>query len=303
MNSSIEMKNSTKRKIPVSVRTVCDYINQNLDSDLSLDFLCEIAHCSKFHFSRQFSATLGIGVIKYINLMRLKRACYQLAFIQEKKIIDISIDANFENHESFCRAFKKVFELSPSQFRNTQDWPQWQNIFKLPRLSETNDPHSHNRLEIMKVSLINFDSTKVALLEHRDVPSKLLQTVGKFIEWRKQSKLSPVSSSKTFGVAYDDPKTCKDADFRFDICSTVSQDIPSNSQGVINSKIPAGRCAQIRHLGSHELMDDKIRYLYQHWLPESGEQLRDFPCFFYYHNLIPFVQEHELITDIYLPLV
>jgi len=50
-------------------------------------------------------------------------------------------------------------------------------------------------------------------------------------------------------------------------------------------------------------MDDKIRMLYQQWLPEGGEELRDFPVFFHYLNLFPQVAEHQLITDIYLPLV
>nr|WP_231855061.1 GyrI-like domain-containing protein [Photobacterium profundum] len=46
----------------------------------------------------------------------------------------------------------------------------------------------------------------------------------------------------------------------------------------------------------------KIHYLYGQWLPESGEELRDDPCFFHYMNFFPEVSEHELITDIYLPL-
>jgi AraC family transcriptional regulator len=42
--------------------------------------------------------------------------------------------------------------------------------------------------------------------------------------------------------------------------------------------------------------------LYRDWLPESGEELRDFPLFFHYHNFVHEVAEHELLTDIYLPL-
>ncbi|MHB1285572.1 MAG: GyrI-like domain-containing protein [Leptospirales bacterium] len=37
-------------------------------------------------------------------------------------------------------------------------------------------------------------------------------------------------------------------------------------------------------------------------MPESGEDLRDFPLYFHYLNLITETPEHELITDIYLPL-
>lgn len=34
----------------------------------------------------------------------------------------------------------------------------------------------------------------------------------------------------------------------------------------------------------------------------NEEELRDFPCFFNYINMFPEIPEHDLITDIYLPL-
>ncbi len=43
-------------------------------------------------------------------------------------------------------------------------------------------------------------------------------------------------------------------------------------------------------------------YLYREWLPQSGELPGDFPIFFHYVNVGPDVQEHEMVTDVYLPL-
>ncbi|MFK5949391.1 MAG: GyrI-like domain-containing protein [Methylococcales bacterium] len=154
----------------------------------------------------------------------------------------------------------------------------------------------------LAVEITTFKKTKVAVFEHRGSPAVLNDSISQFIEWRKNTGLSPVEQCNTYGVAYDDPATTIAEDFRFDICGEVSADIPKNTQGVITKTIPAGRCAKIRHLGSHEQMDEKIRALYSQWLPESGEALRDFPCFFHYINLFPQVAEHQLITDIYLPL-
>jgi len=42
--------------------------------------------------------------------------------------------------------------------------------------------------------------------------------------------------------------------------------------------------------------------LFTEWLPASGETLGDFPLFFHYVNVGPDVAEHEMITDVYLPL-
>ena len=46
---------------------VFDYIDQNLHGDLSLDSLSQVAHFSKFHFSRQFSGYTGVSVLGMCN--------------------------------------------------------------------------------------------------------------------------------------------------------------------------------------------------------------------------------------------
>lgn len=43
-------------------------------------------------------------------------------------------------------------------------------------------------------------------------------------------------------------------------------------------------------------------YLFETWLPQSGESSGDFPIFFHYVNVGPDVREEEMITDVYLPL-
>jgi len=154
----------------------------------------------------------------------------------------------------------------------------------------------------MQVNIVNFPETKVAVLEHRGVPSLVNESVSTFIDWRKSSMLSPVKTSKTFGIVYDDPNVVAPADFRFDICGSIESDVPQNPQGIINKTIPGGCCAVVRHTGSHDYMDAKIYKLYGEWLPESGEELRDFPFYFHYLNFFPEVEEHQLLTDIYLPI-
>jgi AraC family transcriptional regulator len=111
-----------------------------------------------------------------------------------------------------------------------------------------------------------------------------------------------VKTSKTMGLVYDNPDTVEPAAFRFDICGSVATEVPPNRQGVVNKVIPAGRCAVLRHLGAHERLGESIYYLYREWLPGSGEELRDFPLFFHYLNLKPETPDHELITDVHLPL-
>ncbi len=272
---------------------VFDYIDRHLGENLTVELLSRVANFSKYHFHRQFSEYAGISVFRYIQLMRLKRASYRLVFNKLEKITDIALDAGFENPESFSRAFKNAFGQTPSEFRAGPEWKSWNERYELP---------IRERKHTMEVKIVGFEETKVAALEHRGAPVSVNDSAAIFIEWRKASGLSPAISSKTFGIAYDNPDTTAPEQFRFDICGAVSDDVPANPQGVVNKVIPAGRCAVIRLYGPHEGIGTCAYYLYRDWLPESGEELRDFPLYFHYLNLRPKTPEHELVTDIYLPL-
>lgn len=286
------MHELTKKNYAKRFERVLAYIEQHLDEALSVDALSNVANFSKFHFHRQFTQYVGLGVAAYVRRLRLRRASYQLAFGHER-VIDIALAAGFESPEAFARAFRQAFGQSPSRFRTSPQWEPWTKRVRLP-------PRERNKE--MKVSIVNFSETPIAVLEHLGAPALVNDTVLKFIEWRKATGLSPVKTCRTFGIVYDDPNTTPADEFRFDICGEVSAPVPANPQDVGNGTIPGGRCAVVRHLGSHEQIADSIYPLYRDWLPQSGEDLRDFPLFFHYLNLMPDTAEHELITDIYLPL-
>jgi AraC family transcriptional regulator len=153
--------------------------------------MSDVAAFSKYHFHRVFSVYTGMSVTKFIQLSRLKRASYRLAFEDDKRVIDIALEAGFESPEAFSRAFKRTFDQSPSEFRAEPKWPEWHMRFKL---------HVKPLREIqMNVDIVNFETTKVALIEHLGSPERVLETAAKLIAWRKDTGLSPVKASNTYG--------------------------------------------------------------------------------------------------------
>jgi AraC family transcriptional regulator len=126
-----------------------------------------------------------------------------------ERIIDIALDAGFENPESFSRALKNTFGQTPSAFRKNPAWQPWNEQYKFP---------SRQRMQNMGVKIVDFEQTRIAAFPHRGAPELVNDSVPVFIEWRKQSGLSPVKSSRTFGIAYDNPDTTEPEKFRFDIC-------------------------------------------------------------------------------------
>jgi AraC family transcriptional regulator len=278
---------------------VMNYINSQLCENLNLDDLCRVANFSKYHFHRQFSDYFGISVHRYIQLLRLKRASYQLAFRKQLKITDIALSSGYENAESFSRAFKNFIGQTPSEFRAEPQWKPWGEKYqplKIGRFLKMQNPTQDR-----KVSIVQFPKTRLAALEHRGPESTLGDTIRRFIEWRKKHKVLP-SNSNTFNLLYNDAESKVSDQCRIDICAEINDDVLENKEGVVSKTIEAGRCALLRHVGSEAALSDSIQYLYAKWLPQSGEELRDFPVFLHRVTLFPDLPEHENIVDIYLAL-
>ena len=111
------------------MRRVLDHIDRHLDSDLDLETVSGVAAFSKFHFHRQFTATFGLSVHRYVQLARMKRASHQLAYMDAQSVTDIAMDAGYDAPDAFARAFRQRFGQSPSSFRRSPDWEPWLAAF------------------------------------------------------------------------------------------------------------------------------------------------------------------------------
>src|SRR6476661_3904191 len=150
------------------MRRVLDHIDRHLDSDLDLETLRSVAAFSKFHFHRQFTATFGLSVHRYVQLARMKRASYRLAYRDDPSVTDIAMDAGYDAPDAFTRAFRQRFGQSPSSFRKCPDWEPWLAAF---------GPLDNARSKLMQrtfntddVTIRDVPPTRVAILEHRGSP-------------------------------------------------------------------------------------------------------------------------------------
>ena len=280
-------------------RRVLSYIDAQPGADLSVERLSSVAAFSKFHFHRQFSALFGLSAHAYVQLARMKRASTQLTYESWRSILEIALDNGYESSEAFSRAFRKRFGQAPSNFRADPPWGTYEAAFH--ELLRIRREHMKKTYTPADVEIVHFDETPIAVAEHRGDPARLGETIRRFIEWRRQNGLPPKISA-TYNILYTDPVTTPPEEFQHDVCCATHKPIADNPQGVIAKLIPAGRCARLRHTGSDDLLRESVHYLYFTWLPQSGEEPRDFPLFAQRVNLYPEVPESEAIVDLFLPL-
>jgi AraC family transcriptional regulator len=153
----------------------------------------------------------------------------------------------------------------------------------------------------MDVKIVTFPETKVAAIEHFGPPTLEHDTVRRLIAWKIEQRLLDRVRHRSYGVHYTDPRTVAPSDHHVDFCLSVDQEVLPNSFGVVNKVIPRNRCALARDIGSRYNNKTAV-YLYEEWLPRSGELHGSFPMFFHYVNVGPDVKQEDMITDVYLPL-
>ena len=99
------------------LKQVLDYIGDNLADDLSLSQLAAVAGMSPHYFAGLFSKSTGHPPHRFVLLQRIERAKQSLRN-PGRSIIEIGLDAGFQNPSHFARMFRKFVGTSPSRFQS-----------------------------------------------------------------------------------------------------------------------------------------------------------------------------------------
>ena len=91
-----------------------DYIEENLQTEITAAELAEMAGFSLFHYYRLFQQATGLPVMQYILRRRLLHGVY--AMKQRSTRIDAALRFGFDTYAGFYRAFCREFGSTPSEF-------------------------------------------------------------------------------------------------------------------------------------------------------------------------------------------
>lgn len=102
--------------IPTQLGLATDFINRNYAKPLALDDIARAAGISVSHLHMLFREQLGESPHQYLIQKRLRAAGHALATGSDS-IKAVASEVGYPNPESFCRAFKKFFGRSASEYR------------------------------------------------------------------------------------------------------------------------------------------------------------------------------------------
>ncbi|HLV10787.1 MAG TPA: AraC family transcriptional regulator [Halanaerobiales bacterium] len=99
------------------ISQVLNYIEDHLEESLDYERVADLFHFSPYYFHRLFSAVVGKPIAAYIRERRLAKAC-SLLKNTDKTITSICFECGFNSSQSFSRAFKNSYGISPTDYRN-----------------------------------------------------------------------------------------------------------------------------------------------------------------------------------------
>lgn len=101
-------------KYDENIDNILNYINTNLNSDLSLDKLSDKFYMSKYYLMHKFKKYTGYTIYNYIMQKRIIMANNLIK--NGKPITEACFECGFGDYSSFLKAFKKIFGTSPKQY-------------------------------------------------------------------------------------------------------------------------------------------------------------------------------------------
>ncbi len=150
------------------------------------------------------------------------------------------------------------------------------------------------------LTIRDLEPIRVATVSHRGPYTGIGGAFERLIAWAgEHGLLGP--ATRMFGVYHDNPTIVPAAELRSEACLLVGPEIQGDATVSIE-EIPGGRHAVVRYQGPYEELDRVYRWLYQGWLPQSGETPTGRPCFQEYLNNPQTLPPAEWLTLVCLPL-
>ncbi|RXK10022.1 hypothetical protein CRV05_06495 [Halarcobacter bivalviorum] len=268
---------------------VLHYIETHLDDELSINTLAKIAGYSPFYFCKIFKASVGESVMSYALRLKINKASTNI-INTKNSIIEIAFDIGFETPNGFNKAFKKVFNMTPTEYRS-------KHVELLCKYKE-------NR---MKQPEIKYRETVYVIYNTKyGAYENSVCTAWDELIWKldSQNRINILSNSELFGICYSDPETTPENEIRYDAAISCKKEEVDTfiEKGFYVKKIEGGKFATLSYFGKDET--NRVWMDLFSWIVENNlsNQCKNIPPFEKYLNWSPEISDEEIIKEIYIPL-
>ncbi|MEA3321392.1 MAG: AraC family transcriptional regulator [Bacillota bacterium] len=273
------------------INQMVEYIENNLESSLSLEELASISTYSPFHFQRLFKAHVGETPANYVKRLRMEKAAHLLIYEHSIPITQIAFMCGFTSLSYFTTSFHTFFQCSPTK------WREGAYLERFPREYADNSKKSKQLRNMEQEQHINkgynkfqwLDLEKVKIMEFPSCITVKRQNVGPYTQgipdvWERVyhwAKARDIMTDNTFlfGVPKNNPYITPAKMSRYD-CHLAVEGLMDDT--LVTYQFKGGKHVvyefdePVDYLERNRLIECYSE-LYSFWLPKSGYKYLDNP--------------------------
>jgi AraC family transcriptional regulator len=261
------------------VNRAIDYITNHLSASLKLEDVARVAHFSPFHFHRIFRAIAGETVHDFVKRLRCERALYLIAHSDGRTLTEIALACGFGSSSDFSRSFRQHFGVAPRAFDV--------DALRRSRRDEMARAMSgQTRLEILPsganpdnfvAHLRRLPARRVAYLRvfKPYEGGRAMAATAQLVTWARERGLA---GGQWLGYQWDDPEIVPLDRCRYDIGVEIPESVRLDA-GISETRFAPMTVAEIDIAGAVDLELRALDWLFTTWLPHSGFEPDDQPCF------------------------
>ena len=289
------------------INRVFEFIDENLEADLSLNTIAGIAFFSPFHFHRVFKFVTGETLNEYVIRRRIEKSALDVLH-KNITITELAHKFGFSDNSSFSRTFKKYYGVSPTEFKkqnpnrhskicqlnskNGQDYPEYEkyiciidNLKNWIKMNANIEIREMPTMELAYVSSIG--------------PQNLENAYGKLIKWAKPRGLVN-DQTKMITIYHDSFKVTQANKVRMSASILLNKPVATDGEIGLTS-IQPGKCI----VGNFEIELKEFEKSWTGlfvWMNENGYKKADREPFEVYHNNFNEHPERKAIVDFCIPV-
>jgi AraC family transcriptional regulator len=250
-----------------SMYQAVQFIEGHLKEPISVQDVADSIGYSLYHFSRTFNSVVGHSPYDYIMRRRLSESARDL-IESGRKITDIAFEYQFNNPETYSRAFRRMFGMLPNQVKKNR------SITKLIFKSEiTLEYIKHiNQGDYLKPKLIELDAIHlVGLVSLVTDEARIIPELWERFRLEVESISNRLRPERYYGVSFS-PLSWDLGGF-FHMVSVEVDALDVIPPVLVGKRIHPMKYARFIHKGLSKDVGMTFDYIYQTWLPKSGNSI------------------------------
>lgn len=257
----------------VPIHRAIEWIEARLKDEVSVADMAAVAGYSLFHFIRTFDQSVHHTPYDYLMRRRLAEAARELV-CSGRRVVDIALEYRFGNHETFSRAFKRLFGMQPTQWRERGSLPHQALMppFSLAYLEHIHQPAFQRPQVIAQEARCLVGLMTQLALPLTGQPAaveRLWDCLGRALALQSTGE----AAGPCFGVKiYIEglPGQAQADAGPFYLAAVEGSAFEPYHPLLVSHTLPEGEYVHMLHPGPLENLPLTLDFLYHTWLPKAG---------------------------------